>query len=129
LIPRSAVVALLACAVLWAPRAAAEKPWATVTLVMGEYRFVPAQLHFRQGARYRLVLENRGKELHEFTAPVFLGQIAIGNPEILAPGSKDIVLRVHERKELRFVAAKRGHYRFTCADHDWAGMIGEIVVE
>jgi uncharacterized cupredoxin-like copper-binding protein len=130
LISRSAVVALLACVAPWAPRADAKPPaWATVTLVMSEYRFAPAQLHFRQGVRYRLVMENRGKELHEFTAPIFLGQIAIANPGILAPGSKDIVVRVHEHKELRFVAAKRGHYRFTCADHDWAGMIGEIVVE
>jgi uncharacterized cupredoxin-like copper-binding protein len=130
LICRSAVAALLAHAGVWAsPAAAQTRPWATVTLGMSEYRFAPALLHFRQGVRYRLVLENRGKELHEFTAPVFLGQAAILNPEVLAPGTKDIVLRARERKELRFVAAKRGHYRFTCADHDWAGMIGEIVVE
>jgi uncharacterized cupredoxin-like copper-binding protein len=130
LISRSAVAALLAFVASWAPCAVAKaRAWATVTLVMSEYRFAPAQLHFHQGARYRLTLENRGKELHEFTAPIFLGQIAIDNPEILAPGSKDIVLRVHERKELRFVATKRGRYRFTCADHDWAGMTGEIVVE
>jgi len=125
-------VALLAHAGVWgATPAAAEKPvaWATVTLVMSDYRFLPAQLHFRQGARYRLVLENRGKELHEFTAPAFLGQIAIANPGILASGAKDVVLHAHERKELRFVAGRRGHYRFICADHDWAGMIGEIIVE
>jgi uncharacterized cupredoxin-like copper-binding protein len=126
---RSAVVALLAHAGAWITPAAEAPAWATVTLVMSEYRFTPAQLHFRQGARYCLVLENRGKELHEFTAPVFLGQIAIANPEIFASGSKDIALRGRERKELRFVAAKRGRYRFICADHDWAGMVGEIVVE
>jgi uncharacterized cupredoxin-like copper-binding protein len=89
LIGRSAVVAMLACvAELAAPAAAKTSAWATVTLAMSEYRFAPAQLHFRRGTRYRLVLENPGKELHEFTAPIFLGEIAIANPEILVPGSR-----------------------------------------
>ena len=28
-----------------------------------------------------------------------------------------------------FVPQKPGRYALTCADHDWAGMIGEITIE
>ena len=41
----------------------------TVTVVTTEYGFEPNRLTFRAGVPYRLHLENRGKELHEFTAP------------------------------------------------------------
>lgn len=120
----------LAGAAVWtSPAADAAPAWTSVSLVMTEYRFVPVRLRLRRGKRYRLLLENRGKELHEFTAVVFLDDVVIANPEVLAAGTKEIVLHPHERKELRFTAPKRGRYRLTCADHDWAGMIGEIVVE
>ena len=129
-IARSAIAVLLSLAGLWAPRATAETPErVTITLAMNEYRFAPARLVFRKGVHYRLLLENHGTELHQFTAPGFLGDIVIANPEILRPASKDIVLAAHERKELLFTAPNAGRFPLTCADHDWAGMIGEIVVE
>jgi uncharacterized cupredoxin-like copper-binding protein len=121
----------LAGAVLCASRAVAADTatWTTVSLVVTEYRFAPARLRFRQGQRYRLVLMNRGKELHEFTAFAFLGDVVIANPDVLVTATREIVLRPRERKELRFIASRRGRYPLTCADHDWAGMVGEIVVE
>jgi uncharacterized cupredoxin-like copper-binding protein len=121
----------LAGAPLWVSCvAAADTPsWTTVSLVLTEYRFTPPRLRFRQGQRYRLVLTNGGKELHEFTAFTFLGDVVVANPDVLAVGTREIVLHPRERKELRFIASRRGRYPLTCADHDWAGMVGEIVVE
>jgi uncharacterized cupredoxin-like copper-binding protein len=108
------------------PLAAAEP--ARVLLVMVEYRFVPDRLQLPLDRPCRLLLENRGKELHEFTAPQFLASIALETPEVLAPGGKEVVVHPGERKELRFTAHHAGRYPMSCADHDWAGMVGEIIV-
>jgi len=119
------VIAALASAVA-APVAAAEAE--TVVLVMSEYRFQPARLSFRVGASYRLALRNRGRELHEFTAPAFLKAVVLGNPGVLAAGGSEVSLHPGEHKELLFRAVARGRYPMSCADHDWAGMTGEIIV-
>jgi uncharacterized cupredoxin-like copper-binding protein len=96
---------------------------------MTEYRFTPNHLGFRKGVRYRLRLENPGAELHEFTAPAFFKAIDLANPDVLAAGGHEIVLQPREWKEVYFAARQLGHYELTCADHDWAGMVGEIVIE
>ena len=101
----------------------------TVSVIATEYGFDPNRLTFRVGTRYRLHFENRGKELHEFTAPGFLKTVEIANPEALNPGHTEIVVHPGERKDLYFVPTQAGRYPFTCADHDWAGMTGDIVVE
>jgi uncharacterized cupredoxin-like copper-binding protein len=101
----------------------------TVTIVTTEYHFTPDKLTFRRGVPYHLHLENPGKEMHEFTATDFFKTTRIRNPEVLATGVPEIVLQPTEQKDLYFVADKAGHYPLTCADHDWAGMIGEITVE
>jgi plastocyanin len=100
-----------------------------VTLTMTEYRFSPAQLSFRRGAAYRLRLVNQGAELHEFTAPAFLAAIDLRDAAVLAPGHSEVVIVARSEKELDFVARRPGHYDLTCADHDWAGMVGGIVIE
>jgi uncharacterized cupredoxin-like copper-binding protein len=100
-----------------------------VTVIATEYGFDPSRLTFRVGSAYRLYFENRGKELHEFTAPGFLKTVEIGNPEALNPDHTELVVQPGERKELYFVPTKAGRYPLTCADHDWAGMTGDIVVE
>jgi uncharacterized cupredoxin-like copper-binding protein len=109
----------------WADSSKAE----TVTLVGTEYRFAPNRLTFRVGSAYRLHLENRGKELHEFTAPVFLKTVEIVNPEALNPEGTEVAVQPGEEKDLYFVPKQAGRFPFICADHDWAGMTGEIVVE
>lgn len=101
----------------------------TVTVIATEYGFDPNHLTFRVGTRYRLQFENRGKELHEFTAAGFLKAVEIANPEALNPGQTELVAQPGERKELYFVPTKAGRYPLTCADHDWAGMTGDIAVE
>jgi uncharacterized cupredoxin-like copper-binding protein len=100
----------------------------TVELGMTEYRFVPDRLTLRQAAPYRLVLDNRGAEVHEFTAPALIAASTVENPDILDASGKSVVVKPGERRALRFIAPAAGRYPFTCADHDWAGMTGEIVV-
>jgi len=109
----------------WAESSKAE----TVTLIGTDYEFAPNRLTFRVGSAYRLHFENRGKELHEFTAPAFLKTVEIANPEALNPEGTEIVVQAGEYKDLYFVPRQAGRFPFICADHDWAGMTGDIVVE
>lgn len=92
-------------------------------------RFVPDKLVFHPGVEYRLELRNDGKEMHEFTAPEFLKAIEIRNPDVLERAAPEVLVQPGERKELRFVARQPGRYPLTCADHDWDGMVGEILVQ
>ena len=101
----------------------------TVTVVATEYGFAPSRLTFRVGVPYRLHLENRGKELHEFTAPAFLQSVKLGNPEALNADRSEVVLQPGAQQDLDLVPGQAGRYPFVCADHDWAGMTGEIFVE
>jgi len=117
---------------LLALAATASADWSkaeTVTVTATEYGFDPSHLTFRVGTAYRLRFENRGKELHEFTAPGFLRTVEIANPEALNPDHTELVAQPGEPKELYFVPTQAGRYPLTCADHDWAGMTGDIVVE
>jgi uncharacterized cupredoxin-like copper-binding protein len=121
--------AVLACAAA-APAQAAD--WAKarlVTVVTAEYRFQPDHLVFRRGVAYRLHVVNRGKELHELTAPDFFETVELRNPEALNREHTELVLWPGGTKDLYFVAKRPGHYDMRCADHDWAGMTGDIFVK
>ncbi|HWI35917.1 MAG TPA: cupredoxin domain-containing protein [Burkholderiales bacterium] len=107
----------------------AQGPQEPVAVQLVEDRFVPDRLVFRHDVEYRLELRNDGKEMHEFTAPEFLKAVEVRNPEVLERAAPEVLLQPGERKELRFVARQPGRYPLTCADHDWDGMVGEIVVE
>ena len=98
-------------------------------VVASEYRFTPNTLTFKRGAPYRLHLVNHGKEVHEFTAPDFFKAVELGNPTVLNADRTEIVLQPGEAKMLRFVAKAAGQYKLRCADHDWAGMTGQITVK
>ena len=101
----------------------------TVTVVTTEYGFEPNRLTFRAGVPYRLHLENHGKELHEFTAPAFLQNAEIRNRDAVTTDRAQIPVQPGEEKDVYLVPRGAGHYPLICADHDWAGMTGEIVVE
>src|SRR5712691_6843660 len=101
----------------------------TVTIIGKEYGFEPNKLTFRIGTPYSLRFENRGKELHELTAPAFLQTVEVENPDVLNADRTELVVHPGEQKELFFVPMRAGRYPFICAAHDWAGMTGEIVVE
>jgi uncharacterized cupredoxin-like copper-binding protein len=100
----------------------------TIDVVTTEYGFAPNRLALRAGTPYRLRLENEGKETHEFTAPGFLQNAEIRNPAAVNAERTEIVVQPGEQKDV-FLVPRRGRYPLTCADHDWAGMTGEIVVE
>jgi len=101
----------------------------TVTIVMVDDRFIPDHLSLRHGMPYLLRLENTGKDLHEFTAPEFFADVVARDPGTLANGGTEVVLQPGTGVDLYIMPIRAGTYRLTCADHDWDGMVGEIVVE
>lgn len=100
-----------------------------VTVQLVDDRFIPDVLRFRHGVPYHLHLENNGTSMHEFTAPEFFGAINVKSGDVLEPDHNELLLQPNEQKDLYFVAPGPGHYGLTCADHDWDGMTGEIIVE
>src|SRR5262249_7330543 len=92
---------------IWAPRSLARPPpplvlplaggavdWSKAETVMvtgAEYAFTPNHLSFRVGSVYRLRFENRGKELHEFTAPGFFRTLEIRDPASLNEQRTEVV--------------------------------------
>jgi uncharacterized cupredoxin-like copper-binding protein len=131
---RSRLGALLAAAVCATPPAAeaAKVDWVhakQVTVVTVEYRFEPNHLVFRRAVPYRLTVVNRGHELHELTAPDFFKAIKLRRVDALNSEQTEIVVQPGEQKELDFVASRTGHFAMWCADHDWAGMTGDITVK
>ena len=125
------LLAVLICARL-TPARAVKVDWSKaqlVALTTVEYAFEPSHLIFRRGTVYRLHVENHGRELHELTAPNFFKSIELRNPGALNSEHTEIVLQPNEQKDLYFVTLRSGHYDMWCADHDWAGMTGDITVE
>ncbi len=113
------------------PAEAARIGWAEarlITVLALDYRFVPNHLVFRRGVAYRLHLVNRGKELHELSAPAFFKTVRLRSPAALDPDHTEIVVEPGQRKDLYFVAKRSGRYDMRCPDHDWAGMTGDITV-
>jgi plastocyanin len=99
-----------------------------VTVVMVDDRFQPDHVVFRAGRPTELRLENRGKEMHEFTAPGFLHAATIKDKRALSNGGGDIVVRAGRTVRVTLVPGPAGEYPLECADHDWNGMTGSISV-
>ena len=100
-----------------------------VTVVASEYQFSPKDLVFKRGIAYRLHIENRGGEMHEFTAPEFFRSAEIRDPAVLNVDRTEIEIPPGKSKDFDFVPRAAGHYPLRCSDHDWAGMTGAISVE
>ncbi len=111
-----------------APAHSAKAP-VKLDVVMADYRFEPDRLIFQHGVRYQLHLENKGKETHEFTAPVFFATAAIENADVLDNRGSEVTLEPGETKDLFLTPSKPGKYDLRCADHDWNGMVGGITVK
>ena len=121
---------LLLCALVQSAGMAADWTAARlVTVIETDYSFEPADLRFRAKTPYRLHLENRGAERHDFTAPEFFQTVELRNPDALEREQTSIGLQPGEQKDVYFVPRQSGRYTLRCADHDWAGMTGTIVVE
>lgn len=124
-----AVTVLLSAATAYAQP---EVDWSKaepISLLMVDDRFVPDRLTFRHGLPYQLHLENHGKDLHEFTAPEFLADAVVRDPRVLANDGKEVVVQPGQVVTVYLVPMRAGTFRLFCADHDWDGMVGEIVVE
>ena len=102
---------------------------AMINLTMVDYRFNPDHLTFRHDVRYRLHMENHGKETHEVTAPTFFATATIENPEVLNREHTEVVMQPGDVKDMYLTAHKPGTYDLRCSDHDWNGMVGGITVE
>lgn len=123
-------IPLLAALALGLPARAADR-WAhaqVVTVVMVDNRFQPNHVTFQHGKPYELLLENHGKDMHEFTAPAFLKAATIRDKRLLSNGGTDIVVQSGKSVRVFLIAPARGQYDLTCADHDWDGMVGAITV-
>jgi uncharacterized cupredoxin-like copper-binding protein len=113
------------------PRSATAVDWSMaqkVRVVAADYTFRPADLTFRQGVAYRLRVDNRGTETHEFTAPDFFKTIDVRDWKPLNADHTEIVVQPGRHKDFYFVAKQAGAFKLTCSDHDWAGMVGDITV-
>ncbi len=124
----------MAAALLLAPAASAEPAiqWSKgepISVVMVDDRFMPDRLMLSHGIVYALDLENHGKHLHEFTAPEFFANTVLRDPGQLANAGKEIVVQPGQTVIIHLVPRKAGTFPLTCADHDWDGMEGEIVVQ
>jgi uncharacterized cupredoxin-like copper-binding protein len=125
----AATLLLAACAVPGAASAADPKGAKQITVTTTESKFTPNKLTLRRGIPYRLHVENRGKDMHEFNAADLFKSSKISNPTVLNPDKTELVLKPGETKDLYLIPKKAGHFRLVCPDHDWAGMTGEITVE
>lgn len=107
--------------------AAAPEP-VRINVTMADYQFSPDHLTFDHAVHYRLHLENRGKETHEFTAPTFFGAAKLDNPGALNREHTEVVVQPGESTDIFLTPGAPGTYDLRCGDHDWAGMIGGITV-
>jgi uncharacterized cupredoxin-like copper-binding protein len=98
-------------------------------VLMVDDRFVPDHLTFRHGVPYRMVLRNSGKDLHEFTAPAFFADTVLRDPSVLAQNQKEVVVQPGTEISVYLMPVKAGTFELVCANHDWDGMVGQIVVE
>lgn len=126
-IPTAAMLGLLATSGV-AAGAAAPEP-VTVSVIMVDYKFEPDHLILQHGVLYRLHLENRGEDAHEFTAPVFFATAKIDNPDALNHEHSEVIVQPGESKDVLLTPGKPGTYDLRCADHDWNGMVGGITVQ
>ena len=98
-------------------------------MIMTEYKFSPQRIMFRQGVPTRLHLVNEGREIHDFTAADFLMTVDMRDPSVIASSGIGITVEPHQQKDVYFIARLPGHFGLICADHDWAGMTADILVE
>lgn len=116
----------------------AKQPAIEVSVNLGtvnnEFKFVPNQLEFAVGKRYKLLLTNPSPQKHYFTAKDFAD--AIWTQKVEA-GRVEVKGAIHElelkpgaKAEWVFVPVRAGNYELHCSvpGHTEAGMTGAIAI-
>jgi uncharacterized cupredoxin-like copper-binding protein len=100
----------------------------------GELKFIPNDIKFRSGKRYKLVLSNPSASKHYFTAKDFADgiwtqKVDAGNVEIKG-AIKELELRSNTTADWVFVPMKPGTYNLRCTipGHTEAGMTGTLTI-
>lgn len=117
-----------------APEVVAQADWGnpdTVTVELRDYEFVPDELSFHRDRATRLVLVNPTAKDHTFVSQAFFQGIAVKQlvgPEqtVEGPWVEKVVVPAGQTKELWFVPARFGAFKFECtvAGHATLGMTG-----
>jgi uncharacterized cupredoxin-like copper-binding protein len=99
-----------------------------------ELKFVPNDLEFASGKRYKLLLDNPSPQKHYFTAKDFADviwtqKVEAGKVEVKG-AIKELELKPGANAEWLFVPLKPGKYSLRCTvpGHTEAGMTGVITV-
>jgi uncharacterized cupredoxin-like copper-binding protein len=100
----------------------------------GELKFIPNDIKFRSGKRYKLVLSNPSTSKHYFTAKDFADgiwtqKVDAGNVEVKG-AIKELELRPSTTADWVFVPMKPGTYNLRCTipGHTEAGMTGTLTI-
>jgi uncharacterized cupredoxin-like copper-binding protein len=115
-----------------------QQPATEVTVSLGntanELKFIPNNLEFTTGKRYKLKLSNPSAQKHYFTAKDFADaiwtqKVDAGNVEIKG-AIRELELKPQAVAEWVFVPMKPGNYQLRCtiAGHTEAGMTGVIAI-
>lgn len=106
------------------------------TVILDEFRFVPAVITFTRDQPYELTLTNDGAMAHSFVAPAFFDAIAVqglifADGEVSMPVLKSVSLEAGETKVLVFVPLEAGEFPLICDRplHQTFGMEGAITIE
>jgi uncharacterized cupredoxin-like copper-binding protein len=107
-----------------------------IDLVLGEFRFRPAELTFRRNQPYELSLVNEGAVPHSFVAPAFFDAVAVqglvfADGEVSMPLLQSVAVESGETKILIFVPLEAGEFSLICDQplHKTFGMEGIIRIE
>ncbi|NJO76600.1 MAG: biphenyl 2,3-dioxygenase [Leptolyngbyaceae cyanobacterium RM1_406_9] len=114
------------------------KPLMEVSVHLGnsteELKFVPEQLEFIAGRRYKLILDNPSSQKHYFTAKDFADaiwtqKVEAGNVEVKG-AIHELELKPGAIAEWVFVPLKSGTYELHCSipGHSEAGMRGVLTI-
>ena len=112
----------------------------TVNIELSEHDFEPNNLTLKAGKPYRLVITNKGKDDHYYTAPEFFRSVAWRKVMSARPHGGEIkapyftafeVFKKSGVVELYFVTVNKGTFDVICTidDHKEKGMTGKIKVE
>lgn len=129
---------IFCCSLLWIPTAIAAQAPIEVKVSLGnsagELKFFPANLEFKAGNQYKLLLDNPSPSKHYFTAKDFADaswtkKVQAGKVEVKG-AIHELELKPGGEAEWVLTPMKPGTYELHCSipGHAEAGMVGKIVV-